>query len=391
MTHKFSDRMSGIEEASTLALNAMAKKMRAEGKDVINLTAGEPDFATPPYIITAAQEALARGETRYCPSSGLPQLREAVAAASSKDYGVDFTPANVLICNGAKQALYNVFQLLIQPGDEVIIPAPYWLSYTSMVRLAGGKPVVAPLRREANFVARPGEIEKHITAKTKIIIINSPSNPSGAVQERTTLEALAAATHDKPIYLLFDDIYDKLTYTGSSWSSPFSLQHGAPEKIIAVNGVSKSYAMTGFRIGWSLAAPEITAKLSALESHSTSSPSTVSQWAAVAALHGSQEAVEAMRHTFAKRRDLITEELSKIPDLPTPKIGGAFYAFPDCSAYLGKRWSDAATLAKYLLSEALVATVPGADFGAPTHLRLSFAASEEALKEGIKRIAAALR
>jgi aspartate aminotransferase len=264
-----SQRLQGIEESSTLTLNALAKKMKSEGKDVINLTAGEPDFPTPSNIIRAAQEALGRGETRYLPTAGLPQLREAVAKLSSADYRYPFQANHVLISNGVKQALFSLLQSLINPGDEVIFPAPYWLSYPPMVKLAGGTPIVWQLQAKNNFLMQPETIRPLLTARTKAIIINSPSNPSGAVQDRLRLEKLIEELKGRNIYLIFDDIYDKITFAPHQWVSPFSLKGIDPDYLMSVNGVSKSYAMTGFRIGWVLASAARVARLSSWQSHAT--------------------------------------------------------------------------------------------------------------------------
>ncbi len=383
-------RTRNIPPSSTLALNALAKKMQQEGKDVINLTAGEPDFPTPTNIITATQKALADGATRYTPVAGIPELRQAVAQASSKEYGCSFAPNQVIITNGAKQALSNFLQTVLEEGDEVIVPTPYWASYPHMITAANGRTVLLELSANNDFLLQPEELSKALTAKTKAILINSPSNPTGALQPRENLQAVVSMVKGRSIYLLFDDIYQHLTFDNRTWVSPFSLEGVDPEYTVAFGSVSKSYAMTGFRIGWALGPPEVIDAMIRLQSHTTSNAATSSQWAALQAVTGSQESVETMRLAFEQRRNLVVQALEQIPGVRCSKIGGAFYAFPDVSACLHGRWPNTHALATHLLEEALVATVPGEAFGKAGHLRISFAASEELLKQGLVRIATTL-
>lgn len=384
-------RLQPIQESSTLALNAQANKMRTQGVDVINLTAGEPDFPTPGHIVAAANLALKEGKTRYLPTAGLSELRQAVAKVSSKDYGYEITPNQVLITNGAKHALYNIFTALLQPDDEVILPAPYWLSYPPMIELCGATTVVLPSQSKGDLAIDIDMLAKRLSPRTRAIVINSPSNPAGSLQSQETLQAIANLVAKRNIYLIFDDIYQKIIFDHGPWISPYSLQGISPDHIIIANGVSKAYAMTGFRIGWVITSTAWIERLTALQSHTTSSPATPSQWAALAALSGEQKSVASMSQTYLQRRNLVMSALQNIPDLKVPQIGGAFYAFPDVSAYLGGQYRDSHSLAQHLLHEAHIALVPGNDFGAPNHLRLSFATSEKNLSQGIERLATALK
>ncbi len=393
---KLSQRIQRLKPSATLAVDAKAKALRAQGVDVINLSAGEPDFDTPSHIKEAACQALEEGYTRYLPAIGLPELREAVCARLKEDYGFTYRPEEVVITCGAKQAIYNLAQALLDPGDEVLILAPYWVSYPPIVELAGGVPVIVPSRADKDFEPEIAEIRARLSEKTRGLILNSPSNPTGCIYSRTFLEALAELVRTHGLWVISDDIYDRLRFDGQPPENILSVAPDLREQVIMVNGVSKTYAMTGWRIGWAVGPEGIIKALAKLQGQSTSNATAFAQKAAVAALTGPQDCVEAMRQAFAERAALLYEGLSRIEGVKPVRPQGTFYLFADFSAYFGRvspqgqKIENSVSLAEYLLEEARVATVPGVAFGDDRFLRISFAQSPERLQEALERLESAL-
>ncbi len=389
---ELSKRALAIKPSSTLAISAKAAQLKAEGVDVVTFGVGEPDFDTPKHICEAAVKAIAEGHTRYTPASGTLELREAVCRKLKKDNGLHYTPAQIIISNGAKHSLMNVFMAILNDGDEVIIPAPYWLSYSEMVKIAGGVPVIVYTKKENNFMMTKQEMEKAYSSKTKALILTSPSNPTGMVSSMEDLKTVASFAIEKDIFVVSDEIYEKLIYDeDKKHISIASLGKEIYDRTIVINGVSKSYAMTGWRIGFT-AAPEAVAKcISALQSHMSSNPNSIAQKAAVAALDGPQQCVEDMCREFKKRRDYIFEREEQIPLIEALKPEGAFYLFVDVSKTYGRKIGEkqiqsAADFAAILLEEKYVAVVPCADFGMPDYIRLSYATSMELIQKGMDRI-----
>jgi aspartate aminotransferase len=366
----------------TLAIDSKAKAMRAEGIDVCGFGAGEPDFDTPEHIKEAAIKALQEGFTKYTPSAGLPELRTAISEKYAKDNNLDYKPNQVIVSNGAKQSCYNAILACCEPGDEVIIPAPYWLSYPDMVRLVGAEPVIVQTKASNSYKMTAEEFENAMTPRTKMVIINSPGNPTGSVYTREELEALVEVALTEDIFILADEIYEKLIYDDASHVSVASLSKEAYDLTITVNGFSKAYAMTGWRLGY-LGAPEEIAKvIDSLQSHSTSGPNSFAQKGAVAALKGSQQCVTDMRDEFNVRREYMYERLAAIPNLSTVKPLGAFYMLADISKF----GLSSTNFADRLLSKAEVAVVPGIAFGDDKTVRLSYATDLETIKTGLDRI-----
>jgi aspartate aminotransferase len=366
----------------TLAIDSKAKAMRAEGIDVCGFGAGEPDFDTPEHIKEAAIKALQEGFTKYTPSAGLPELRTAISEKFAADNGVDYKPNQVIVSNGAKQSCYNAILACCEPGDEVIIPAPYWLSYPDMVKLVGAEPVIVPTRAENSYKMTAEEFENAMTPRTKMVILNSPGNPTGSVYTREELEALIEVALTEDIFILSDEIYEKLVYDDAKHISPASLSKEAYDLTITVNGFSKAYAMTGWRLGYLGAPARIVSVIDSLQSHSTSGPNSFAQKGAVAAIKGSQQCVADMREEFNIRREYMYERLSAIPNMTTVKPLGAFYMLADISKFgLGST-----NFADRLLSKAEVAVVPGIAFGDDKTVRLSYATDLETIKTGLDRI-----
>ena len=366
----------------TLAIDSKAKAMRAEGIDVCGFGAGEPDFDTPEHIKEAAIKALQEGFTKYTPSAGLPELRTAISEKYAADNNIDYKPNQVIVSNGAKQSCYNAILACCEPGDEVIIPAPYWLSYPDMVRLVGAEPVIVQTKASNSYKMTAEEFENAMTPRTKMVIINSPGNPTGSVYTREELEALVEVALTEDIFILADEIYEKLIYDDASHVSVASLSKEAYDLTITVNGFSKAYAMTGWRLGY-LGAPEHIAKvIDSLQSHSTSGPNSFAQKGAVAALKGSQQCVTDMRDEFNVRREYMYERLAAIPNLSTVKPLGAFYMLADISKF----GLSSTNFADRLLSKAEVAVVPGIAFGDDKTVRLSYATDLETIKTGLDRI-----
>lgn len=389
-----SQRLRALSPSATFEMARRSAELAAQGVDVVNMSVGEPDFKTPGHISEAAVSAIDSGYTKYSPVSGYTSLKEAVCHKLLSENGLSYSPSQIVISSGAKQSICNAVLALVNPGDEVIIPAPFWVSYPQMVLLAGGVPVHVAAPIEQDFKITPQQLEAAITPRTRLLILCSPSNPSGAVYTAAELEGLAGVIkkHDG-LMVLSDEIYEHINYTGSHAS--IASVAGMEERTIVVNGVSKSYAMTGWRIGYMAAPQWLASACSMLQGQYTSGPSSISQKAAETALMGSQACVEQMRLAFLRRRNVLVSLISKIPGLRISVPQGAFYLLPDCSAYLGKSFNGKKMetgndLAMFLLTEGHVATVGGEPFGAPGCVRLSYATSEDVISEGVKRIGAAL-
>ncbi|MBR5697881.1 MAG: pyridoxal phosphate-dependent aminotransferase [Prevotella sp.] len=395
---KLSNRLNRLATSATLAMSQKSAEMKAQGIDVINLSVGEPDFNTPDDIKAAAKQAVDDNWSRYSPVPGYADLRRAIVAKLKNENHLDYTVDEILVSNGAKQCVCNAVMALVDDGEEVIIPAPYWVSYPQMALLAGGKPVIVPAGFEQNFKITPEQLEAAITPQTRMLILCSPSNPTGSVYTRDELQALAEVVlrHDD-LYVLADEIYEHIIYIGHHES--IAQFPGMKERTIVVNGVSKAYAMTGWRIGFMAAPQWIVKGCNKLQGQYTSGPCSVSQKAAEAAYTLSQDCVEQMRQAFERRRDLIVELASQIPGLEVNRPDGAFYLFPKCSSFYGKRYvsgdsvvtiNNSNDLALYLLTEAHVATVGGDAFGDPDCFRMSYATSDENIRKALQRIAQAL-
>lgn len=391
-----SDRINNVAPSATLAVDSKAKAMKAAGVDVIGFGAGEPNFPTPDYVVEAAAEACRDPRNhRYTPTPGLPELREAIARKMLRDSGYEVTPEQVVVTNGGKQAVYEAFQILLNDGDEVIIPTPYWTSYPEAVKLAGGVPVEVFAGADRSFEPDIDAIEAARTARTRAIIVTSPSNPTGAVWSRETIEAIGRWAVEHHVWVVSDEIYEHLNYDGARTAYIGQVVPEVRDQLIVLNGVAKTYAMTGWRVGW-LVAPEPVAKAAAkLQGHMTSNVANVSQRAAIAAVGGDLDAVYAMREAFDVRRKAIVAALNAIDGVHCPTPTGAFYAFADVSGLLnrplganGSVATSSAELAAMLLDEAHVAAVPGEAFGAPGYLRFSYALADDQLAEGMRRFQA---
>ena len=391
---QLSDRLQRLAPSATLAMSQKSSEMKAQGIDVINMSVGEPDFNTPDHIKQAAKLAIDENYSRYSPVPGYPDLRQAIARKLERENHLHYTPAEILVSNGAKQSVCNTVMALVNPGDEVIIPAPYWVSYPQMVLLAGGKPVIVEAGFDQNFKMTPAQLEAAITPKTRLLILCSPSNPTGSVYSKEELEGLAKVilSHED-LFVLADEIYEHINYVGKHES--IAQFPGMKERAIIVNGVSKAYAMTGWRIGY-IAAPEWIVKgCNKLQGQYTSGPCSVSQKAAEFAYTSSQECVEEMRKAFERRRDLIVKLAKDIPGLEVNVPEGAFYLFPKCRSFYGKKDGDkvianSTDLALFLLEKGHVATVGGDAFGDPDCFRMSYATSDENIIEAMRRIKDAL-
>lgn len=385
-------RALGIAPSPTLAIDAQAKEMIARGADVVNFGVGEPDFDTPEHICEAACRAIAAGKTRYTPVAGTLDLRRAVAAKLKRDNGLDYDPTEIVVSVGAKHSLYNAIQVLCQEGDEVILPVPYWVSYLEQVKLAGAAPRLVATRMENDFKLTPAALKEAVGPRTRLLLLNSPSNPTGAVYSAEELAALAEVVAQVPdLYVLADEIYENLIYDGQKHVSIASLGPEIKARTVVVNGVSKAYAMTGWRIGYAAAPPAVAKAMTALQSHSTSNPTSIAQAAAEAALEGPQEPVQAMVDEFARRRAYIMDRLAGLPKITCSRPSGAFYVFPNVKGLLGMTYrgrvlENASELAAVLLEAAHVAVVPGVAFGDDDHIRLSYATSMDRIREGMDRI-----
>ncbi len=392
---KLTKRIQSIKPSPTLAITMKANALRAQGRDIIGFGAGEPDFDTPENIKAAAVRAIAAGFTKYTPVGGIDELKDAIAAKMDRDHGLDYNRSQVVVSCGAKHTLYNLIQVLCEEGDEVIVPAPYWVSYVDIVVLAGATPVIVPTEEAAGFKMTPELLRGALTDRTRVLILNSPANPTGAAYSREELTDLAAVLAVMGITVISDDIYEKILYDGFEFFSIAAVSEEMKDRTVIVNGVSKAYAMTGWRIGYAAGPEPIVAAVTKLQSQNTSNPASIAQKAAVEALNGSQEAVGMMVEAFRERRDVIVAALNKIPGLTCPNPQGAFYVFPNVAqlygrSFQGKVIADSTSLSAYLLDEANVAVVPGADFGADNHIRMSYATSRQQIETGVVRIAQAL-
>lgn len=389
-------RLSRIKPSPTIAVSNKAKELQAEGKDVIGLGAGEPDFDTPDNVKDFAIKAIQNGETKYTAVDGTPALKKAICAKFKRENGIDYAPNQITVGTGAKQVLYNVIMATVNDHDEVIIPAPYWVSYPDIVELAGGTPVFVTCPAEKNFKLQPADLRKAITPKTKWLVLNSPSNPTGAGYSKAEMKALTDVLLEFPhVHVLADDIYEHIVYDGFTFVTPAQVEPKLYDRVFTLNGVSKSHAMTGWRIGYGAGHPDIIKAIAIIQSQSTSNPSSVSQAASLEALNGPQEFLKERNDAFKKRRNMVVKLLNEIPGIECNTPEGAFYVFPSCQALLGKTTPAGKTLktdtdlVEYLLDDALVAVVQGSAFGAPGFFRISYATSDAALEEACKRIKAA--
>jgi aspartate aminotransferase len=390
---KLSERACRIEPSVTLGMNATTKDMIRQGIDVTNFSVGEPDFDTPENVKNAAIKAIHSGFTKYTPAAGIIELKQAVCAKFRRDNNLDYTPSEVAISVGAKHALYNIFQVLLNSGDEVIVPAPYWVSYVEQVRVADGIPVIISATEEHNFKITAAQIEAALTPRTRALILNSPSNPTGAVYTYDELDAIAKVAVKHELVVVSDEIYEPFLYTTKGHTSIAQLGPEIKALTLLVHGVSKSHAMTGWRIGYTVGDKRVIAAISDLQSHSTSNPSSVAQMAAIEALTGNQGSVHNMCAAFHQRRDYVVERLNAIPGIQCTLPEGSFYVFPNVSelfgtSYEGTPITDTHKLAELLLTKAHVALVPGNAFGADNYVRISYAASMDKLAQGMDRIAA---
>ena len=391
-----SPAVKSLKPSATIAAAAKAKALKSRGINVYDFTLGEPDFNTPAHIQEAAKRAMEAGHTHYTPSGGIPELKKAICAAYERDYHLRYEPGQVLVSNGAKHSIHNLLTALCGAGDEVIIPAPYWVSYEALVELAGATPVIVPTTEESGFRLSAAQFEKAITSRTKLLLLNSPCNPTGATYSAAGLEALAQVAMRRNVFVCSDEIYEKLLYTDEPFCSFATLLGGIADRTIIISGVSKAYAMTGWRIGWTLAPQELTLAMDSLQSQETSNPCSISQYAALAALNGPQDCIETMRLEFARRREYTLKRIRALPGINLPDPGGAFYAFFNVSRYFGKPVGkgtivdNSTDFCTVLLEEAHVALVTGDAFGAPGYVRLSFATSLEAIAAGCDKLAAFL-
>ncbi len=381
LTLKINSRVKNLLGSSTLAITARAKELKAQGHDVVNFAAGEPDFDTPDSIKKAAITAIESGFTKYTPSLGTPELRQAIAQKFKKDNNLEYKPSQVAVSCGAKHSIYNVIQVLTDEGDEVLLPTPYWVSYPEMIKMTGATCKLLRTSTQTQFKITASQLAQNITPKTKLLILNSPSNPTGMLYSKKELEDIAAICVKHNIYVLSDEIYEKLIYDTNEYTSIAALGKDIYDLTITVNGVSKAYSMTGWRIGYCAASQEIIDYINKFQDHTTSNPTSISQMAALQALKETNESIEKMRQEFKNRRDLMMAEFDKIKEVSYIRPDGAFYLFCDFSK-VGK----SEEIAKAILNEMKVAMIPGDSFGAPGFIRLSFATSAERIKEGIRRI-----
>jgi len=392
MSKEISDRVLAIAESATLAVDAKAKALKAAGRPVIGFGAGEPDFPTPAHIVSAAQNAANEVVNhRYSPTPGLAPLREAIAKSATRDDGYEITADQVVVTNGGKQAIFNTMATLINPGDEVLLQAPYWVTYPEAVQIFGGKPVVINSDETTNYKISIDQLEKAFTNKTKLLIFSSPSNPTGTVYTPEEVKAIGQWAVSKNIWVMTDEIYLHLIYAGSKFSSMPGLVPELRDKCVIVNGVAKTYAMTGWRVGWTIGPKEFTKASINLQSHMTSNVNNIAQQATIAALNGSQDVLKPMLEAFSKRRDAIVKMLNEIEGVICPEPGGAFYVYPSVKGLFGKTINgktinSSLDLANIALEEVDVALVPGEAFGTPGYVRMSYALSDKDLVEGITRL-----
>lgn len=393
---KLSGRLAGLEESVTLAITAKARALKAEGRDIIGFGAGEPDFDTPENIKEAAIKAIRDGHTKYTAVGGINELKDAIIGKFKKDNNLNYVREDVLVSCGGKHSIFNLFQAILNPGDEVIIPAPYWVSYPVMVMLGGGTPKIVHTKESDGFRMSIDAFKANITTKTKAVVINSPSNPTGAAYDAKELAAIAEIALKNNILIISDEIYEKLTYDGFHSSSIASVSDEVKKTTVVLNGVSKTYSMTGWRIGYAAGPREIIKAMTNIQSQSTSNPTSVSQWAAVEAISGPQDAITMMVTEFEKRRNAMIDALNAIKGVSCIKPQGAFYVFANVSGVFGKKFNGSAVkgsvdIANYLLNEAGIAVVPGEPFGDDAFIRLSYATSMKNVVEGVKRISEAVK
>lgn len=388
---KISSRLDRIKPSPTLSVTQKAQELKARGIDVISFSAGEPDFDTPAHIVDAGVRALRDGITRYTPVAGMPKLREAVAAQSQEQRGVPCAAKQVIVTVGAKQALYGFFQAVLNPGDEVVIPAPYWVSYPDQVLLAGGEPKIVATRAEDDWVLTPDALERAVGPRTVAVVLNTPSNPTGGLYSKEAVTAITRRAIELKLWIVADEIYRDLIYDGAGHVSPLSVAGDGRERVFVVDGVSKTYAMTGWRIGWGIGDPEVISAMSTIQGQATSNASSMCQAAALAAVTEPADFLPGWRAEYAARRDAMVDGLNRMPGVTCRKPQGAFYVLPcvqEICARMGRGTTDV-EVSTYLLEKGRVATVPGTAFGAPGYIRLSYATSMRNVEEGLKRVAEA--
>ncbi|NOX64270.1 MAG: pyridoxal phosphate-dependent aminotransferase [Chlorobi bacterium] len=390
-----SSKVNSLAFSGTMQISGKAKELKAQGVNVIDLSVGEPDFPTPQRVKDAAVKAIADNQTKYTMAAGIVPLREAVGAWFKQSYGLDYAANEIIISNGAKHSLYNTLQTIIEVGEEVIIPAPYWVTYPALVEIVDGVPITVETTKEEGFKLTPEKFKAAITPKTRALILCNPSNPTGSVYTKAELEEIAEIVLENDLYVISDEIYSKLVYDDFEYTSFPTLSDEIKKKTILIDGVSKSYSMTGWRIGFTAADKELISGMGKLQSQMTSNASTISQYAALEAITGPQDDVEEMRKTFNERRIYLRDALNLIDGVEAGDAKGAFYLFPNVSSVFGKSYGDTKIngsfdLSMYLIAEAQVATVPGSVFGAEGFLRIAYATSMENLQEGVKRIEEAL-
>ncbi len=389
MTGRVSSRVDLIKPSATIIVSMKAMALQAQGADIVSLGFGEPDFDTPEHIRAAAIEAIEQGQTRYTPVDGTPQLKQAIVDKLKRDNGLDYTPGQIIVSNGAKQSLFNLLVALLEPEDEVLVPAPYWVSYPDMVKLVGAEPALLNATPEHDYKITARELRNSINDKTRLLILNSPSNPTGKVYSKAEYQALGEVLLEHPkVFIACDDIYEHIYWGDGPYRTLLNACPGLSERTVIINGVSKAYAMTGWRIGYAAGPEDLVKAMRKVQGQSTSCAGSVSQAAATAALNGPQDCVEEMRQAFKRRYHYFRDALNAIPGVECPSCEGAFYAFPSFQGFIDQAGhiEDDVQLAEWLLEEAGVSTVPGSAFGAPGHLRLSYAASMDYLEDAIARI-----
>ncbi len=379
-------RLARIQPSATLAVNAKAQELKAQGRQIISLAVGEPDFPTPPHVVAAVKAALDAGHTRYTPVPGIPALRQAVAALYGRFYGAKAESANVIVSNGGKQVLYNLLMALLNPGDQVLIPGPYWVSYPDMTLLADGEPVIVPASAEKGFLLDPEDLERAWTPKAKVLILNTPSNPTGCHYSQERLDALADWAEKRGVFVISDEVYDRLVYAPAKPSTLARRFEAKPESYALVGALSKSFCMTGWRLGWALAHPDLVKAMNKIQGQSTSNVCSFVQHAAVAALEGPWDVVEEMKVSFQRRRDLALATIRSWPGASCPKPDGAFYLFPVLDAFYDAEAPNSAALCTRILEKAGVALVPGSAFGDDRCIRFSYAVADETLKAALDQV-----
>ncbi|MBI9111168.1 pyridoxal phosphate-dependent aminotransferase [Maridesulfovibrio ferrireducens] len=383
---KISERLMRAKPSATLAVNAKAQELRAQGKEIVSLAVGEPDFQTPQHVCDAMKKAVDEGFTRYTPVPGIPELRTAVAGYYKRFYDVSAKAENTIISNGGKHSLYNLFMALIDPGDEVLIPAPYWVSYPPMVELAEGKPVIVPTTAESGFLAQVKDLEAACTSRTKVLVLNTPSNPTGGHYPQDHLTEIAEWARKKGIFIISDEVYDRLVYKPATYSTLSNFWEKYPEDVAIVGALSKSFCMTGWRVGTSLAHPDLVKAMIKIQGQSTSNVNSMTQKAAVAAFEGPWDLIDKMTVAFQRRRDLAYDIISSWPGVICPKPDGAFYLFPVLNTFFDEETPDSASMCTKILEEAGIALVPGSAFGDDRCIRFSYALDDEVLKTSLEKV-----